>query len=109
LSIAFESLTLPSVIPTLSGNWSRHFDVEDLSGASPPPVVTYDCVDCSVTSPPAETNFTLISARFGWRLSREVDARSGELMFEWRCPECWAQFRVRRAREARGKMTRTRE
>lgn len=46
------------------------------------------CRDCGCLSPKTETNYTLISSRFGWRLSRETDS-SGEVQMVWRCPECW--------------------
>jgi hypothetical protein len=50
------------------------------------------CVDCGVLSPETETNYTLISARYGWRLTRKVDA-TGRSQMEWRCPRCWEAFR----------------
>lgn len=50
------------------------------------------CVDCGVLSPATETNYTLISARHGWRLTRLVDA-TGRSQMEWRCPRCWEVFR----------------
>jgi len=34
------------------------------------------CVDCNAQSPQTETNFTLISARYGWRLSLETPIRT---------------------------------
>ena len=46
------------------------------------------CIDCGKKSPETETNYTLISAQFGWRLSRRR-ADNGEFIVEWRCPECW--------------------
>jgi hypothetical protein len=53
------------------------------------------CVDCKSDSPPTNTDFTLISTRFGWRLHRERDAVTGRWNFEWRCPKCWEAFRGR--------------
>jgi hypothetical protein len=50
------------------------------------------CVDCQALSPETETNYTLISARYGWRLSRRRDAR-GKLVMEWRCPKCWRAYK----------------
>lgn len=46
------------------------------------------CVACGAQSPPTETNYTLISSQFGWRLSRETKA-DGSFQMEWRCPKCW--------------------
>ena len=54
------------------------------------------CTDCKTESPEVETNYTLISARHGWRLSRTLDAR-GKLLMQWRCPRCWALFKSRPA------------
>jgi hypothetical protein len=50
------------------------------------------CTDCGMVSPRTETNFTLISARYGWRLIRQLDA-AGRQVLEWRCPRCWESFR----------------
>ncbi len=47
------------------------------------------CVDCQKQSPETETDYTLISAQFGWRLTRGK-AADGSLLLEWRCPSCWA-------------------
>jgi hypothetical protein len=52
------------------------------------------CVDCRVRSPAAETNYTLISSRHGWRLTRRAEA-DGSIILEWRCPACWARHRGR--------------
>jgi hypothetical protein len=46
------------------------------------------CIDCGKKSPETETNYTLISAQFGWRLSRRR-AANGDFIVEWRCAECW--------------------
>ncbi|HEY2514764.1 MAG TPA: hypothetical protein VGI39_28055 [Polyangiaceae bacterium] len=46
------------------------------------------CIDCGKVSPETETNYTLISAQFGWRLSRRRMA-NGDFVVEWRCPDCW--------------------
>jgi hypothetical protein len=51
------------------------------------------CVDCGARSPPTETNYTLISARFGWRLARSIRA-DGTLLIEWRCPTCWDKYKA---------------
>ena len=46
------------------------------------------CIDCGKMSPETETNYTLISAQFGWRLSRRK-TEDGSFVVEWRCAECW--------------------
>ncbi len=52
------------------------------------------CVDCGTLSPPTDVSFTMISARFGWRLVRSVDA-AGNALVEWHCPQCWARIKGR--------------
>jgi len=51
------------------------------------------CADCGQQPPATETNYTLISARHGWRLSRSVD-ENGQKVMRWRCPECWKKYRT---------------
>jgi hypothetical protein len=51
------------------------------------------CADCGQQPPATETNYTLISARHGWRLSRAI-APSGVKVMKWRCPECWRKYRT---------------
>lgn|GEM_PF-2752596 len=68
-----------------------NLNVEDLSSERGSTTV-YECVGCQLLSPPSETSFTLISDRYGWRLHRARDFRSGEMKFEWRCPDCWRAF-----------------
>jgi hypothetical protein len=51
------------------------------------------CADCGEQPPATETNYTLISARHGWRLSRGVDA-NGHKVMKWRCPDCWKKHRT---------------
>jgi hypothetical protein len=46
-------------------------------------------------SPPTSTNYTLISARYGWRLAPRVLA-DGRRAMEWRCPKCWARARKKK-------------
>ncbi len=53
---------------------------------------TYECCDCRARSPDVETEYTLISSRFGWRLTRRI-ARDGALSLEWRCPGCWGRYK----------------
>ncbi|HEX3771290.1 MAG TPA: hypothetical protein VHV30_10515 [Polyangiaceae bacterium] len=50
------------------------------------------CVTCGKQAPETETNYTLISAQFGWRLTRYKRA-DGSLVLEWRCPTCWKEFK----------------
>jgi hypothetical protein len=57
-----------------------------------------NCVDCGASSPATETNYTLISARHGWRLTR-AERPDGTRLVEWRCPVCW---QLQKARKARG-------
>ena len=54
------------------------------------------CIGCSARSPEVETEYTLISSRFGWRLTRRI-GRDGSVTLEWRCPPCWARFKQDRA------------
>jgi CheY-like chemotaxis protein len=60
-------------------------------------IVTADerktCVGCGAEAPETRTDFTLISARHGWRLVRRTST-GGDLVIEWRCPACWRQFKV---------------
>jgi hypothetical protein len=56
---------------------------------------SYQCIDCRAKSPVVETEYTLISSRFGWRLTRRT-ARDGALLLEWRCPNCWHRYKVDR-------------
>lgn len=56
---------------------------------------TQTCVTCGAQSPDTETNYTLISSRFGWRLHRFKDA-TGEFVLEWYCPKCWARRKAAR-------------
>ncbi|RYG63990.1 hypothetical protein EON77_20260, partial [bacterium] len=53
------------------------------------------CVDCRRLSPETETNYTLISAQFGWRLSR-TRLPDGTIDVAWRCPSCWTTHKARR-------------
>jgi hypothetical protein len=58
------------------------------------------CADCRVWSPTTDTNYTLISTQWGWRLSRSFDA-SGEVVCQWRCPDCWKKYRIASGRSTR--------
>jgi hypothetical protein len=50
------------------------------------------CHDCKVEAPETNTEYTLISARYGWRVVRSVDA-AGDTVLEWRCPACWKRYK----------------
>jgi hypothetical protein len=52
------------------------------------------CIDCGKKSPETETNYTLISAQFGWRLTRRREP-NGDFVVEWRCPDCWRAHKKR--------------
>jgi hypothetical protein len=54
-----------------------------------------ECVECGTKSPETETNYTLISSRHGWRLTRSFDAE-GRRVMQWRCPNCWNNFKIRK-------------
>lgn len=55
------------------------------------------CADCQVEAPTTDTNYTLISSRYGWRMTR-VEQRDGRRAMQWRCPQCWDTFKRRRDR-----------
>ena len=50
------------------------------------------CIGCGRLSPETDTNYTLISSQFGWRLTR-FRREDGEFIVEWRCPTCWKVFK----------------
>ena len=56
---------------------------------------------CGKQAPETETNYTLISAQFGWRLTRYKRA-DGTLVLEWRCPNCWREFKRSRTAAVAG-------
>jgi hypothetical protein len=60
------------------------------------PLPENQCVDCGKKPPATDTNYTLISARHGWRLTRGPD-RDGQRVMEWRCPACWQAHRKKQA------------
>src|SRR5580704_10274076 len=53
------------------------------------------CIGCGKKSPETETNYTLISSQFGWRLTRSV-GENGHTLVEWRCPVCWRDYKKAR-------------
>src|SRR5271154_411716 len=54
------------------------------------------CISCGKAAPATETNYTLISAKFGWRLTRSPGA-DGTISLAWRCPTCWHEWKRSRA------------
>ena len=78
---------------------------EDTFGDEPEPIsesrARAECADCRALSPENHSEYTLISARYGWRLQRVT--RAGKPVLEWRCPSCWTAFKQRQnpARDGR--------
>ncbi len=54
----------------------------------------YVCIGCAKRIPEHETNSSLVTLKFGWRLRRGEDAKGGT-KFEWRCPDCWQEYKAR--------------
>jgi hypothetical protein len=60
-----------------------------------------DCRDCGATAPASDTNYTVVTSRYGWRLTHgtlDVNApeRSEPISsVEWRCPSCWQRYQGR--------------
>ena len=52
------------------------------------------CTDCGARAPSTETNYTLISASHGWRLASRPRGAGEKPVLEWRCPTCWAAYRI---------------
>jgi hypothetical protein len=54
----------------------------------------FKCVDCGALSPElnADEGSTLISMKYGWRISRRRDP-NGEQDVDARCPACWTKRR----------------
>jgi hypothetical protein len=61
-----------------------------MSNASQPP---QRCVGCRTRAPDTDTEYTLISSRYGWRLTRRIE-RDGTFVMEWRCPACWQAYKA---------------
>jgi hypothetical protein len=60
------------------------------------------CVVCGIESPKTDTNYTLISPKFGWRLSRRPGP-DGTFIVEWRCPDCWTKHKEKQEKQGEGK------
>ncbi len=54
------------------------------------------CVDCGAASPTGNGDETLISVKYGWRLSRTPDGAGG-YVFEWHCRACWLKAKQARS------------
>jgi hypothetical protein len=50
------------------------------------------CDGCGATAPETNTDYTLISRSFGWRLTRRK-LPSGALTMDWRCAACWKTYK----------------
>ena len=60
------------------------------------------CHDCGANSPATDTSYTLISQRFGWRVTKETES-DGTLIAIWRCPVCWSEYkRIKSQRSPNG-------
>jgi len=55
-----------------------------------------ECCDCGRVVPEATGDTTLVSVKYGWRLTREK-LESGETVPRWRCRACWSNYKARRA------------
>ncbi len=51
----------------------------------------HQCADCRKHTPVNSANYTLITCRYGWRLTHG-SGRDGRKFVEWRCPSCWSRF-----------------
>lgn len=56
---------------------------------------SHQCVDCKAYSPKMSEGDTFLSVQHGWRLHRRTNA-VGEILFEWRCSECWQRYKSQR-------------
>jgi len=54
---------------------------------------SHSCVDCGLRVPPQDDDSTLISMKYGWRLTKRPGP-DGRDAHEWRCPRCWAAYRA---------------
>lgn len=59
------------------------------------------CASCGKKAPKTETEYTLISSRYGWRLSREK-APDGTYTVKWHCPACWRNLKAAKAKAGGG-------
>jgi hypothetical protein len=64
------------------------------------------CEDCGTNAPASDTNYTVVTSRYGWRLTRvSLVSEQGDPpvhAVQWRCPSCWQRYQGRAvARAAR--------
>jgi hypothetical protein len=57
--------------------------------------VSIVCVDCGALAPETDTAYTLIGARFGWRLQYVPD-ETGRRIQRWRCDTCYRRAKATR-------------
>jgi hypothetical protein len=50
------------------------------------------CSDCASLSPPGVSEYTLISSRFGWRVTKATTSL-GTPVLRWHCASCFAKRR----------------
>ncbi|HMI85987.1 MAG TPA: hypothetical protein VK550_17945 [Polyangiaceae bacterium] len=58
------------------------------------------CIGCGIHAPKTDTNYTLISPKFGWRLSRRAGPQ-GTFIVEWRCADCWSKHKEKQGEGSR--------
>ena len=58
------------------------------------------CVGCGSAVETKGISDTLVAIRTGWRLTRGADV-DGHIVLEWRCPGCWAKYKVKAPPSAR--------
>jgi len=57
----------------------------------------HPCVGCAAVSPAlSHEESSLLSVKYGWRLSRTPDGHGGHA-YAWRCPACWQKLKQRRS------------
>ena len=72
----------------------------ELSPSSGAETRVHHCADCQVEAPITDTNYTLISSRYGWRMTRVVTT-DGRRAMQWRCPACWENYKQHREHSSR--------
>jgi hypothetical protein len=63
---------------------------------SGPAPMRHACVGCALLSPVSDDESSLLSMKYGWRLSRTPDGHGGHA-YAWRCPACWKKLKQRRS------------
>ena len=68
--------------------------IEENAQTKQPPMSQHPtCIDCGEKAPETNTNYTLISTSFSWRLTRRTLA-DGTASLEWRCAACWRKHKT---------------